>query len=933
MPKNSVKALVITVLLGLSCLACTVNAQTKADSVKKLIAKVDTFAYRLAAENLYLQTDKPYYTVGDTIWFKAYLLEAGSLLASAKSGIMYAELVNTSNQVVTAIKIPIAGIGWGNIPLNANYIDAGNYTLRAYTRWMQNNVHHSFFSKVISVSNSNPKSWLINYNPALSVQANNTQLALNMQIVQADKIPVSLENVQLSIKQGNKTISRTKLKTLIDGSLKANFNIPAKANLKGLAVELAGGTEQKLVFPVGITQPQAIDLQFMPEGGYMVAGLLAHVGFKAINQQGKGVDVEGFVYDSNKQQVATIKSLYKGMGAFDFTPVAGQEYTAVLNTAAGQQFKLPAVKPSGIAMHIVTRHLSTGNYTAVGIEASADVMATQQTYYLLGQSRGKVCYAAALSFKNGAVQGRLPMDNYTTGAAIITLFNSQMQPLIERAFYVDKRDQLNVSVSSSKAFYGKRDSVLLDIIVTDVNNQPVQGSFSLSVTDDAQISSAFALSNSIKAQTLLQNNVKGDVETPGYYFENASATSMQALDNLLLTQGWTGYNWEDVFKPGTPLLYTAEQSQAITGKVTNMFNKPLVNSKLLLMSTKPFITMDTVTNKQGRFSFASLPVIDTATTFIIQARNARGKSFNVGIEVDDVKPAVFPSVFNHVMPWFINTDTIMLHNAKSSIVQQNSVQGVVAGTLLKAVTVNAKKVVKQSSNLNGAGNADLIFDEKDMFEANQMTLLGVLEKQVKGFRDGPIPKVQQTREYWVGFNRVKLIIDGVDIDRFFEPSSMAYAHYYYVKAFLDYYSATDIKGIEIMNSSKYSNSYNFRFLTPEELMAMGVDQYAYIEVTTWSKSGPFMKATPGIYTYRYKPFSLPKQFYRPRYTTTAPTQLPDLRSTIHWEPNLVTDGNGRATVSFYSADNAGKYTYTLEGADLNGHVGSQSGKIVVRAAP
>jgi hypothetical protein len=504
MPKNSVKALVITVLLGLSCLACTVNAQTKADSVKKLIAKVDTFAHRLAAENLYLQTDKPYYTVGDTIWFKAYLLEAGSLLASANSGIMYAELVNTSNQVVTAIKIPIAGIGWGNIPLNANNIDAGNYTLRAYTRWMQNNVHHSFFSKVISVSNSNPKSWLINYNPALSVQANNTQLALNMQIIQADKIPVSLENVQLSIKQGNKTISRTKLKTLIDGSLKANFNIPAKANLKGLAVELAGGTEQKLVFPVGITQPQAIDLQFMPEGGYMVAGLLAHVGFKAINQQGKGVDVEGFVYDSNKQQVATIKPLYKGMGAFDFTPVAGQEYTAVLNTAAGQQFKLPAVKPSGIAMHIVTRHLSTGNYTAVGIEASADVMATQQTYYLLGQSRGKVCYAAALSFKNGAVQGRLPMDNYNTGAATITLFNSQMQPLVERAFYVDKRDQLNVSVSSSKIVYGKRDSVLLDINVTDVNNQPVQGSFSLSVTDDAQISSAFAHSNSIKAQMLLQ---------------------------------------------------------------------------------------------------------------------------------------------------------------------------------------------------------------------------------------------------------------------------------------------------------------------------------------------------------------------------------------------------------------------------------------------
>jgi len=55
----------------------------------------------------------------------------------------------------------------------------------------------------------------------------------------------------------------------------------------------------------------------------------------------------------------------------------------------------------------------------------------------------------------------------------------------------------------------------------------------------------------------------------------------------------------------------------------------------------------------------------------------------------------------------------------------------------------------------------------------------------------------------------------------------------------------------------------------------------------------------------------------------------DLRSTIHWEPNVITDRDGKATVSFYSADKPADYTATIEGTDLNGNLGYSSKKIKV----
>jgi hypothetical protein len=105
------------------------------------------------------------------------------------------------------------------------------------------------------------------------------------------------------------------------------------------------------------------------------------------------------------------------------------------------------------------------------------------------------------------------------------------------------------------------------------------------------------------------------------------------------------------------------------------------------------------------------------------------------------------------------------------------------------------------------------------------------------------------------------------------------------------------------------------------------DKYVpiFLEITTYSGHGAFLTKTPGRYVYKAIPLSLPKQFYSPRYADKSGNTAmgTDLRSTIYWEPNIITDAEGKATVSFFSADKAADYVAIIEGTDLNGGLGYQ----------
>src|SRR5687768_1419833 len=74
------------------------------DPVNKLIASLHKWVETNPQEKVYLHTDKPYYAVGDTIWFKAYVTMGSRHKPSTHSGILYVDLINERDSIQKTLK-------------------------------------------------------------------------------------------------------------------------------------------------------------------------------------------------------------------------------------------------------------------------------------------------------------------------------------------------------------------------------------------------------------------------------------------------------------------------------------------------------------------------------------------------------------------------------------------------------------------------------------------------------------------------------------------------------------------------------------------------------------------------------------------------------------------------------------------------------------
>ncbi|PWG78498.1 hypothetical protein [Pararcticibacter amylolyticus] len=893
-------------------------------SVNRLIARVEAFNSNLS-EKLYLHTDKPYYVAGDTLWFKCYLLNERLLEASDRSGILYVELANDSNVVVKRIMLPVfQGLSYSQIALHEDIFPEGGYTLRAYTNWMRNFGEECFFRKRFLIGRPTDKSWLLNYGLRLGKEQNTGKAYLSLKITRVDSVPVGLRELQVHIQDHRKTWFRKNLDTNVDGTVNLVFDLPEKIDPGSLTLSLQdlrkGEENRQIHTPVKINRPEKLDLQFLPEGGVLLAGAEGRVAFKALNEDGLGANVSGKVYNSRQQIVAEFRSSHLGMGTFGLVPEPGESYYAKISLPDGsfKSYPLP-LNNSGTSLMI--RNDFQSDSIEVLINASADISRLKQPFLFVAQSKAEVRLAASVSLNNGFVRFKIDKRVFPQGICRLTLCGPDSLVRNERLVYIHHGDNLHIQLSPDKNSYTRRDSVSLRVKVTDRDGNPVRGSFSMAVTDNSQVRTDSPGSYSIVTYLTFGSYLKGHIEDAAYYADPASdPQKWNALDKLLLTQGWSGYGWNDILKPERTFIYAAEKEFMVKGRVLNAFNKAVARSGVSLLSRRPLLFADTVTNERGEFVFTGIFPVDTAS-FFIQAKNRKGKSFNVGIVVDEYVPPVCSHDQSKMVPWFVNTDTVSLNATRNRVVLRNEQIKASKGLLLREVTIKAKRIIPDSKNLNGPGEADVVLDEKYLEKAGRTNLEDLLSRNVKGF--GTRTSKSGERYYSIQTMAVHLIIDGIDTGFFF-PGGMSF--YDFLKQYFDYYDAEEIKGIEVMTSGRFQMSYTSRFLGPMEKPW----DHAFIEVTTRGGKGPFLKKTVGTYLYKPIPFTTPCAFYSPKYTPESIPDGTDIRPTVYWDPNIITDKQGEATICFFTSDNPGVYSVIMEGTDLAGAIGAGRTRIVVK---
>ncbi|MDP9081393.1 MAG: carboxypeptidase regulatory-like domain-containing protein [Bacteroidota bacterium] len=669
------------------------------------------------------------------------------------------------------------------------------------------------------------------------------------------------------------------------------------------------------------------DLKFFPESGNLVAWVKCKIAFKAIAANGLGVDVKGVVMDNENNQIATFTSTHLGMGYFYLTPSETKTYTAKVSYPDGTSgaVEIPKAIADGI----------TASFTDAGRVYNVKISAGKQTYqqnrnkrYTLVIYSGGVPVSYTVKLENQEVGLDIPKKDLHSGITTATLFSAAGEPLCERLLFVQNNDQLKLDINTDKNSYAARSNTGIKLTVSKASGEPVPGHFSVAVINESKVPVDENTESTIINNLLLTSDLKGYIEQPNYYFTNSNEKTTADLDLVMLTHGYRKYEWKQILNNNGPskIAYQPEKDFTISGTVK--FNgKPVENGKVKLFSKGTTgLMLDTITDKNGRFVFDRLAYGDT-TKFVIQARTAKGEK-DVEVLLDSIGPG--PEVNVKTGHYEVQNDNVNAYTQRSQeFFQEQAKYGINKHALmLKEVVIKDKKKstdpIQESENLNGAGHADQVITSdwlensgfSSLWDALRGKLSGVefnFKHQIVSRRAATHFQAAQlrpgdTEEPNDGKGEmqdlVEIIVDGIPVG---QPHKEGFPN------FIEGIDVNNVASVEFGNLH-YAAIYGSR-------AAGGV-----LIITMKKKArmvNNYYRDAPGVVVYKTNGFYKAHEFYKPQYDHPKNNTMQDLRTTIYWNPELITDNNGNASFNYYNADGTGNYRVVVEGIDAEGNLGRQ----------
>ncbi|QKJ28923.1 TonB-dependent receptor [Mucilaginibacter mali] len=869
----------------------------------KLLTGLEKYTAEYPQEKIHIQFDKPYYSVGEDIWFKAYVVNAEKNILSPQSKILYIDLLDERDSVVQTKVFPLAnGMTDANIPLTDSLYNSGNYHLYAYTKWMTNFGTDYYFKKTIPLVNARHGaiSGSLTYKAISS--AAGKQLNADITFANEKGQPHIAGDITYVLQANGKNIANGKATTDVSG--KINIASLLKPEFKNSPVTITTNLitrDKHIITQSFVIKPLAAgaDVQFFPEGGTLVNNIRTKVAFKAVKPDGISEAISGYIIDNANERVAEFRSQHAGMGLFALQPLPGKSYTAVVTHEDGTEsrYQLPAATENGYVLNV---NQTGKDSLSVRVSASPGLINGREAV-LVAQINGVVQFAARTKLDGPSNLSIISTKKFPTGIAQFTLFSPDYAPVAERLIFVEHNNRLDAEISTDKPAYAQRGKVKMDMKVTDVYGDPVMGSFSVAVTDESKVKMAEDDELSILSNLLLTSDIKGYIEQPNYYFNAANPDRLKHLDQLLLTQGWRRFNWADLQAGKYPQMkYRPEQGLTVTGTIKTFGNKPVSKGKVVLFASTnngPLI-IDTVADEQGRFVFEGLDFADSAK-LVVRAANAKDRG-TVKISIDkkpriNFKPGFI--VANDVKGFNLNEYLRSTEAQFTELTKLGLMKNVIA---LKEVQIKAKrdyiaeKTVPHSANLD-PGHADIVL-KADKFKT--------VPHFIDAFYNVPGVRVVGKLLFPVGLRSITgqgpmlVIMDGAYLPR--NPKLLA----------------------EILESIPPGDILAVELLTHGSASMYGNDGASGVVIITTKRGDEQQEYVPELNVGHYTPkgYSSTKSFYAPVYDTPADNRAADLRSTIHWAPNVVTNDKGEASISYFNADGVGIYKVTLEGMDLKGNL-------------
>jgi hypothetical protein len=293
-------------------------------------------------------------------------------------------------------------------------------------------------------------------------------------------------------------------------------------------------------------------VNFYPEGGHLVAGTRCRVAFEVHDEEGQQVDIEGAVRIPDRSDSLRIRTTHQGRGVFTVdVPQNGRLRARFTYHGKDYRFDLPKTEDVGCALQLDATGL-TAEITPQGYPAGSSFAVAV------------LCRGVLKSFQTVTDGGRLALDAslLPTGVNDLIVLDKDGRLLADRLFFVNHYDyDLNpVTVIGLQSEYQPFEAVTLQFQApADMKH------LSISVRDGANEELTYD-TGTILTDLLLSSELKGFVAYPDYYFEVDDAEHRQALDLLMMVQGWRRYDFGEITS-GERLRYEPEQYMTVEGSV------------------------------------------------------------------------------------------------------------------------------------------------------------------------------------------------------------------------------------------------------------------------------------------------------------------------------------------------------------------------------
>lgn len=828
-------------------------------------------------EKVHVHTDRSTFMAGETMWWRAFLVDAVSNRLFAASRYLYAELINPFNKVVSRVKVRCEEgyYFYGHLDLDET-LPGGDYTLRVYTRYMENMDEGYFFRKPIRIIS--PFANAFQFEASLEGGIDSKTLVAKINLIETATGKKQTPE-DIAIRNRDELLEHW----VKDESICVRVNNTPFVN-NPLLVSY-GNFKQYLLIR---QDEQDYHVDFFPEGGNLLAGTLCRIAFKAINKDGLSEAITGIVTDENGKELRAFESFHRGMGVFSLIPEVGKKYVVRCWNTNGliREYKLPEAKENSYTLKV--NEVKDRLY--ISVLRSANMPQTDSLQLIVHQ-KGIPVYADWL--KEGKLDIGLQKALLSFGTAHALLVDSYGQIISERLFFLMNDEPVMAGVSADKPYYGEKEWINLDIRLTDRDHNLVEGDFSIAVTDDRDVAvdSCFTIYSTL----LLSSELKGYIEDPAWYFRNKDS---EALDVLMMTQGWRRYNIPEVIKGHCQIpSVLPEESQQLSGSIKSLvLRKPVKEGVVRIWAPEAKMVEEVKSDSTGNFCLRNFEFPDS-TRYMVYAISGKGKEgilLNLDKEQFPVVTYPFPMISDQ---WGNESDqeelSGYLDKARKRINQEKGIH-----ILLDEVVVTAQKVKKRTPYQSSINTRSISEDDiKESGIENVGTLIAAKGGVMNSGGDIYIRGV-----------KAAFVFDDMPI----YDSDQA-------RMIINTVRKEDIEQIDIVKSDLEANFF-FPGIGP------------FVAITTKRGIGITYDYTPkNIGRIQLLGYQEPVEFYSPCYEVDVQPELPDMRSTIYWNPVVKTGQDGKATVSFYSSGTPSVYSVVIEGVTREGKIFRTTQQISVKS--